>query len=184
MKDIVVVDDTTENDDPKQEMKQVEEEEVQVGGGFGPENGLAHTVDPGGANQNGTYARPGVQLVGNENVCASRQPKKRLNERNERESDGAPERDCAVCGHVVWDGFTGIQGLCLAESEELVQWQGGYSDKPSRDGREWDGNGEETKGGNEDSGGKGSPGCTDARVRQVEGTRPPAELKTVHAVDD
>ena len=34
--------------------------------------------------------------------------------------------------NVVWDsGFTGIQGLCLAESKELVQWQGGYTCEPS-----------------------------------------------------
>ena len=60
MEDIVVIDDTTENDDPKQEMKQVEEEEVQVCGCLGPENGLAYIIDPGGGNQNGTYAHPGV----------------------------------------------------------------------------------------------------------------------------
>ena len=56
----MVIDDTTENDDPKQEMKQVEEEEVQVCGCLGPENGLAYTIDPGGGNQHGTYAHPGV----------------------------------------------------------------------------------------------------------------------------
>ena len=93
--------------------------------------------------------------MGNEDVCASRQPKKYLNKRNEHECNGVPERDYAVGDHVIWDGFTGIQGLCLAESEELVQWQGGYTCKPPRDGWEWDGNGKETKGSDEDGGGKG-----------------------------
>ena len=42
MEDAVIVGDTTENDDAKQEIKQVEEEEVQVGGCLGQETDL-HT---------------------------------------------------------------------------------------------------------------------------------------------
>ena len=176
----MIVDETTEEDDAKDEMSEIEDEKVKVRGRLGPKDGFGYAIDPGRTNQDGADTRPGVDFVRYKDVCAGREPNKRLDECDERERDGAPDWDCGVGGGVVWDGLASLEGLCLAESEKLVQGRPECAAEFPEAGGEGQRDGEETEGGDEEGGGERGPGCADARVGEVERTRPGAELEAVH----
>lgn len=104
-----------------------------------------------------------------------------MHERDERECDGAPERDCAAGGVGVGGaGFAGIDGLCLAESDELVQGRPKCAAEFPGEGGEGEREGKETEAGDEDGRGKRGPGGADARIGEVKWTRSTAGLKSVH----
>ena len=174
----MIEDDTTKEEDTQEEMSKIEPEKIQVRGWLGPKNGFGDTIDPGRANQDSAYAHPGVVLESNEHVCASGQPDKCLDECDERKCDGAPEGDCTIgCIHRIICGFASIQGLCLAESDELVKRR----PESPRKGGDWEGDGGERDDGDDGDGDERGPGCTNARVEEVERTRPTAKVNTVHA---
>ena len=94
MENPVIVDDAAEKDNAKYEMAKIQEEEIKMRGGLWPKNGFGHAIDPGGTDQDSAYTRPGVEFASDQDVCAGGQPNKGLHEGDERECDGAPERDC------------------------------------------------------------------------------------------
>lgn len=178
VQNVMVVDATTEEDNAKDEVCEIQPEEVQVRYRLGPEDGFGDTVDPGRTDQDGAHARPGVILARDEHVGATREPEKRLHERDKRECNRAPEGDCDIRDmlRVVCAGFASAQRLCLAQSDKRVQRERERAPNFARNGGERERDGDKTEDGDKGGRCKRGPRDADARVRRVERTRP-AEME-------